>query len=37
MDKQFEDQSEAVLKDEESKKWTEMLQNVDADDFKYKM
>lgn len=37
MDKQFEDQSEAVLKDEESKKWTEMLQNVDVDDFKYKM
>jgi bifunctional DNase/RNase len=37
MDKQFEEQSEAVLKDEESKKWTEMLQNVDVDDFKYKM
>ncbi len=37
MDKQFEEQSEAVLKDEESDKWTEMLQNVDVDDFKYKM
>ena len=37
MDTQFEDQSEAVLKDEESRKWTEMLQNVDVDDFKYKM
>jgi bifunctional DNase/RNase len=37
MDKQFEEQSEAVLKDEESEKWTEMLQNVDVDDFKYRM
>jgi hypothetical protein len=37
MDKQFEEHSEAVLKDEESSKWTEMLQNVDVDDFKYKM
>ncbi len=37
MDKQFEERSEAVLKDEESEKWTEMLQNVDVDDFKYRM
>ena len=37
MDKRFEEQSEAVLKDEESEKWTEMLQNVDVDDFKYRM
>ena len=37
MDERFEQQSEAVLKDEDAEKWTEVLQNIDVDDFKYKM
>ncbi len=37
MDKHFDQESEAVLKDEEAEKWTEVLQNINVDDFKYKM
>lgn len=34
---QFSETQEEVLKDENSKKWTEVLKNFDAGEFKYKM
>jgi hypothetical protein len=35
--KQFQQQHEVVLKDEESEKWTDFLEKFDVDDTKYKM
>jgi len=35
--KQFTQDHEVVLKDEESKKWTDFLEKFDIDDMKYKM
>ncbi len=35
--KQFAETQEEVLKDEDSRKWTQLLENFDADDLKYKM
>jgi hypothetical protein len=32
-----QEQQEAVLKDEEAEKWTEVLEKFDVDEFKYKM
>ncbi len=35
--KQFDQEHEVVLKDEEAEKWTEVLEKFSQDDFKYKM
>ena len=34
---QFSETQEEVLKDEDSRKWTQILENFDTDEFKYKM